>query len=87
MLLSGCSLDAFFEEAIFSCRFLLLSTSVLNDNTKGINRCKIIVHPCTQLITMLEVAITVVWVSYTCMMVASYQMSAYSCTIYRPLRY
>ena len=32
MLLSGCSLDAFFlRKPYFSCRSLLLSTSVLND--------------------------------------------------------
>ena len=32
MLLSGCSLDAFLRKPYFSCRSLLLSTSVLNDN-------------------------------------------------------
>ena len=39
-------------------------------NTKGINQFKIISCPRTQLITMLEVAITAGWVSYTYMMVA-----------------
>ena len=53
----------------FSYRSLLLSTSVLNDNTKDIGRCKIIGRPRMQLITMLKVAITVSWVSYACMMV------------------
>ena len=40
-------------------------------NTKGISWCIIIVRPHTQLITMLEVAITGDWVSYTCMTVTS----------------
>ena len=35
--MSGCFLDAFFEEAIFFMSILLLSTSVLNDNCTLIN--------------------------------------------------
>ena len=36
-----------------------------------ISRCKVIICPCTRLITLLEAVNTVGWVSYTCMMVAN----------------